>query len=484
MTEPGVQDDEAPIENAEFTINAWHGGAGAVSGTFADNLIGYVARPVALPVQLQYAVGRDLSKWDGKNGGGWTLVLPHDPKKSLAEQARPLDAPESIQRLWEHRGSPPVLRYVLKGPNRVPSLRRYERREDGTVVVGDHDVAQGIGEVGLRRVPFYLLLVGKPSVLPWSLQFELNGNRAVGRIDLEENDGLAHYVDCLINGWDDDGAKASSAVLWSVDHDGGEDDITSIMRQFIGNVFDASLAEEEMVKQRAFLAGRDATVAGLGAKLRALRPGLIITTSHGVIPAAGSLEQRRAALGLPMDQSWTPLDPKVHLKDWDPAGAVWYAHACCSAGSEGAERYDGLIVPTSPAGIALRDAAQAGDAVAPLPRWLIGRSHPVRGFIGHVGPTFSWTLRRPKTGECLTSPILDAFFTSFYQETRFPLGHVILPLFERTRTLLIQARNLTATHRASTPTATCTPILDRILPAEDLQGTVLIGDPTALIPPY
>ena len=177
------------------------------------------------------------------------------------------------------------------------------------------------------------------------------------------------------------------------------------------------------------------------------------------------------------------LDPDSLLKGWQPAGAVWYAHACCSAGSDTASRYEGLVAPESDAAEALRDAGELGETVAPLPRLLLGASRPLRAFIGHVGPTFSWTLREPTTRESLTSPTLHALYTRFYQKERFPVGHMIRPIFEPLGTLFSEAVRRTDEHRES-PTATCTPIVDRRLMAEDLQSTVLIGDPTALIPSY
>lgn len=483
--------DEARAEDAEFTINAWRGGDAPVTGRFAEHLLPYVARPMLpAPVRMM-ATEPNLQRWDGPDGAGWTLVLPHDPSKKPEEQATPDDAPPSIQWLWRSRGCPPILRYIASGPGKPNAYLRRYRRDGDKVVCNDYSLAKGTSAPELAQVPFYLLLAGSPRDLPWSLQYTLNGNRAVGRLDLDEGEGLRNYVERLINGWEDDGARATAALIWSVDHKKGGKDITEIMRTFIGDRLDRSLAEESRERQRnskspitrQYLGGSDATVGGLGEGLGRLRPGLIVTTSHGAILGSSNKESRRAALGLPVDQTWTVLDPDALGKCWQPAGAVWYAHACCSAGSDDASRYKGLIKPESDAAQALRDAGELGETVAPLPRLLLGASRPLRAFIGHVGPTFSWTLRECRTRESLTEPIIHALYTRFYQEQRFAVGHMIRPIFQPLVTLFQEAAREHDAHLYD-PNASCTPIVDRRLMAEDLQSTVLIGDPTVLIPPY
>ena len=46
-----------------------------------------------------------------------------------------------------------------------------------------------------------------------------------------------------------------------------------------------------------------------------------------------------------------------------------------------------------------------GAFTTPLPRALLGATRPLRAFVGHVEPTFDWTLRQRQTGEHLTFPL-------------------------------------------------------------------------------
>lgn len=471
------------VENAEFTINAWRGGDAPASGRFAAKLHAFAKAPPGLrPVQLMLAAPLPvLRRWDGTNGGRWTIVLKHHPEKPDADQATPDDAPPSIQRLWKHRGSPPILRYLPPAAGTSGFLLRYERVGD-TVVTAPYSLAQGTTAECLARVPYYLLLVGPPSDLPWSLQYDLNGVRAVGRLDITEEEGLKNYVDRLIDGWDDESATASHTLVWAVNHRSGARDVTQVLHDFVASRFQQHFETDEDVTLHPFLAGSEATGPALCKQLAAVRPGLIVTTSHGAVPGSADRAARRAALGLPVDQGWSVLDADGLLKSWQPDGAVWYCHACCSAGTDDARRFDGLVAPNTEAAEVLRDAGELGETVAPLPRLLLGADRPLRAFVGHVGPTFSWTLREPATRERLTEPILDAFYHHFYQPEVYPVGFALRQVYGPLATLHGEYETARAYHKTH-PKLSRTAVVDRKLSAEDVRSVVLLGDPTVLRPP-
>lgn len=471
------------VENAEFTINAWRGGDSPASGRFAEKLHAFAKVPPGLrPIQLMLADPLPvLTRWDGPNGGRWTIILKHHQQKPNADQATPEDAPPSIQRLWKHRGSPPILRYIPPTDGNAGYLLRYER-VSGEVVTEPYSLAQGTTTECLARVPYYLLLVGPPSELPWSLQYDLNGVRAVGRLDLTEEEGLKNYVDCLIDGWGDESTTASRTLVWAVNHHRGAKDVTQVIHDFVAARLHRHFEKDKDVTHHPFLAGSEATGPALCQHLATVRPGLIVTTSHGAVLGSADRAARQAALGLPVDQGWSVLGADRLLKSWQPDGAVWYCHACCSAGTDDACRFDGLVAPNSEAAEVLRDAGELGETVAPLPRLLLGADRPLRAFVGHVGPTFSWTLREPVTRERLTEPILDAFYHHFYQAEPFPVGFALRPVFAPLGTLHGEYDSARAYHKAH-PRTSRTPVVDRKLSAEDIRSVVLLGDPTVLRPP-
>src|SRR5207302_1988162 len=126
---------------------------------------------------------------------------------------------------------------------------------------------------------------------------------------------------------------------------------------------------------------------------------LIVTTSHGQTGPLADAVAMKSKLGLPVDQDFQPLDPDQLLATWEPDGAIWYAHACCSAGSNAISLYGCqdtginnipicLVEAGSPVDRVLKGVAGLGSLVAPLPRALLGAKKPLRAFIGHVEPTF------------------------------------------------------------------------------------------------
>jgi len=99
-----------------------------------------------------------------------------------------------------------------------------------------------------------------------------------------------------------------------------------------------------------------------------------------------------ATLGQPVDRAHLP----VGLDDLDaavPAGAIWHAQACCSAGLEGLSKHLDLLGAATSAAAVVAEVAVLGSTVAPTAMRLLGRKNPVRAVVGHVEPTFDWTLR-------------------------------------------------------------------------------------------
>ena len=70
-----------------------------------------------------------------------------------------------------------------------------------------------------------------------------------------------------------------------------------------------------------------------------------------------------------------------------------------SAGSDAPSCYAELLDPAGCYGDACRRREGEWKASRPLPRKLLGAEKPLRAFLGHVEPTFDWTLRDPETGQ-------------------------------------------------------------------------------------
>src|SRR6185295_13974597 len=85
----------------------------------------------------------------------------------------------------------------------------------------------------------------------------------------------------------------------------------------------------------------------------------------------------------------------------------------------------------------LQAVAGLGSRVAPLPRKLLGAEKPLRAFVGHVEPTFDWTLRA-ETGQVLTSTIQKALYERMYRARPEPVAMAFESVYRHVGELLAQ----------------------------------------------
>jgi hypothetical protein len=237
------------------------------------------------------------------------------------------------------------------------------------------------------------------------------------------------------------------------------------------------------LSRRVGLFGADATAARLLQTLGAVHPALVVTTSHGMTGPLDKPELMAAQLGVPVDVERKPLDIDALLKAWSPNGAIWYAHACCSAGSDAPSSFADLLDAGSDVTKVLRGVADGcGARVAPLAQRLLGAPQPLRAFVGHVEPTFDWTLRDPETGQPLTYTLQTALYDKLYApgDPR-PIGWVLAQVFADASAMLgLWARALAAFNKHAPHSREWA--LYRQLTALDRQHTVILGDPTVALP--
>jgi hypothetical protein len=453
----------------ELTANAWTG-AEAASGALDDEARFWAASDhFAGHPEHDLAPARrpNLQDWADPRIG-WGLVLPDDPALSNADRERADDAPPAAGRLAQARsptGVPVVLRY---NPGDETSLYRYQNGYKYPLPI------TGEGTRGTVRagLPYYLLLLGAPDRLPWMLQFRLNLTCCTGRLDLDD-DGLGNYVEAALSSWSGSGARAASPLLWTVQHEPG--DITWLMRQSVGErVFQKWHDDPQIADAARALRDDDATCARLRSALGEVCPAVVVTTSHGMTGPLYDVAQMRSTLGRLVDVGEELLDPAALLDGWNPDGVVWYALACCSAGGSGQNQFNGLLAPQSRAATVVEAVASLGPTTAELPRSLLGAPRPARAFIGHVEPTFDWTLRRADTGLVTTNTLVEAFYDELFQVPPPPVGFALRNYFGQASALrALWAGGVQDARRESARSASLLAALAGI----DRQCTVLLGDP-------
>ncbi len=121
----------------------------------------------------------------------------------------------------------------------------------------------------------------------------------------------------------------------------------------------------------------------------------------------------------------------------------------------------------------------AGERIAPLPQALLGAAKPARAFVGHVEPTFDWTIRDQMAGHPLTGSTMTALYELLYQPR--PLGHAFGPWFEDVGVLFGQRDLAREKYNEGTGTLAVAGLTQ--LAALDRRSMVIIGDPTVALPP-
>lgn len=268
------------------------------------------------------------------------------------------------------------------------------RRETKQEFLERHGVGPGVAVP--ERVPYYVLLVGDPSELPYRFQYQLGVQYAVGRICFDTPEDYGAYAESVVAAESTEKADTSAAaVLFGPRND---DDVAT------------ALSAEQLVAPMADeLNGGDITsIIGLDAtKARLLElvfgddaPDLLFTASHGVGYPIGNPHQRDAQ-GALICQDWLgpeaweqPLGSEHYLSggDVDEGGeigpSIVFSFACYSAGTPLYDDFPHLAGADD-------EAVTEAPFVARLPQRLL--AHPAGGalaFVGHVerawGSSFMW----------------------------------------------------------------------------------------------
>jgi hypothetical protein len=413
---------------------------------------------------------------------GWGLILPERPGLSPAQLAGAGDAPEPLQALLAARPASKVLRYRPGNTYSDWVLNDYAGNSSPPIATAPEGIGPGC-------IPGYLLIAASPAEVPWLVQYELNPVRRVGRLDLPP-DGLANYVTALMSGWNGCETNYDSPVVWAVDFGGG--DITSLMRDSVAAPLAAKYAADTDMTATTFIDGRSAatsgaaTAASLVSALANHRPSVVVTSSHGQTGPLDEPDEMRARLGALVDADHATLEAAQLLAAWEPAGAVWFAQACCSAGAESPSLYTGLFETTSAVGRVLDAVASLGACTAPLPTALLGAPKPLRAFIGHVEPTFDWTLVFPPTKQQITSSTVNLMYDRVCSGRPVGLALNEAGVYAPVAALLLGHDKAVSQYAGAGQPALRRTALDLALyskvTAYDRSSLVLLGDPTVAIP--
>jgi hypothetical protein len=112
--------------------------------------------------------------------------------------------------------------------------------------------------------------------------------------------------------------------------------------------------------------------------------------------------------------------------------------------------------------------------MAPFPQALLSAEKPAKAFVGHVEPTFDWSMRQNSTGQFLTNPLLDTFYQRLFSGE--PIG-MALDSCRRMASGLLNASYGTSIIEVGEGKSRSGEILALQLMANDWRSFVLLGDP-------
>jgi hypothetical protein len=364
------------------------------------------------------------------------------------------------------------------------------------------------GMVSPTRVPYYLLLAGPPTDIPFEFQYLLDIEYAVGRLAFDRPEQYRQYADSVVayetaaavpNGRDvvywgtrhtlDFATELSADQLLTPLAVGLPDDpdhgpAIAGLQGFRSTCFrgSAGAAPTEILRGPATKAN---LMEALHAPVGTAPPALLFTASHGIGWPRDDPYQATAQ-GALLCQDWSSFDgvqPGHYLAaaDVDDAarvhGLVAFVFACFGAGTP--EFDDFLFGPNQPPPGSAERRLAARPFVAPLPQRLL--AHPQGGalaVIGHVDRAWAYSIRPldehfvPLPG---VGPQLGPFRTCVGKILAGePVGHTTRDISKR---FALHATILSGLQAGGGAKPTDAQLVGAWIERNDAQNYVVLGDP-------
>ncbi len=412
-------------------------------------------------------------KFDQLEEAGWGIIFHEDATQDVRAALSPLVTVRRSQ-----------------AKNRFKELD-YKKGEQTKEWYQRHGISAGT--MAIETVPYYLLLVGGPNLIPFEFQYLLGIEYAVGRLAFDTAPEYERYARSIAAY---EAAKsvpnAKEIVYWGTHHLG--DPATELSSsQLISPLANGIAGAVGALKQpigaqvqygQKLLAGEDATKATLLESLHADKPpALLFTASHGIAIPSGRPNQRTNQ-GALLCQDWPSFGsvrPEHMLAAADVAddanvsGLVALLFACFGNGTPDADQF-------------LMDLSQAGKApplapepfIAALPRRFL--SHPngsALAVIGHIDRAWGYSIQAPNTPGPQIGPFRNSLGLIL---TGCPVGHTLTQQFGA-KFAALSAALLSLISPTAPPQMRPSDrdLVTYWLQRNDAQNYVLLGDPAARI---
>jgi hypothetical protein len=348
-----------------------------------------------------------------------------------------------------------------------------------------HEV--GPGNIDPRKVPYYVLLVGHPSRIPFSFQYLLDIEYAVGRLDFDTADDYGRYADALI-GYERAAAAPhqQAAAFFGTRHpfDGAtqlsSDQLVQPLADSFapGGQFASTIPGYQIHTTLGAPATKESLTELLAGAGPAGRPALLFSATHGMGGWPAGHPDQTARHGALLCQDWPGFgqhNPAQYFaaadvtEDAHVHGMVAFFFACYGAGTPQLDPFDSM--PEAPAATIANE-----PFVAALPKKLL--SHPEGGalaVIGHIERAFGYSFIFGEEAQLL--PFQNAVGRVL---TGRPIGYAMKDLNEKHAALSANLSDILQQIRKGRVVPA--PQLARLwVERNDAQNYVLLGDPAATL---
>lgn len=441
---------------------------------YLGGMSGETSRPLFNPVPLQTVA--QLAREDawGDRGPlpdldpldlaecGWGVVFPRRTDRAVVEALRPL-----LDLRKEQAG------------------KRYLELVDGDGCEPRQDYLRflqrcgvGPGPADPDRLPYYLLLVGRPDEISFDFQADLDLTYAVGRLDLETPEDYARYAATVVAAERRELALPRSVGIFAPLHAGdaasamGVEHLAAPLARELRNRH-GDWRIDEILAEEATRARFLALLGSAGA------PALIFTAGHGM-GFGGEDRRQRGLQGAILCADWKgrgDIARKHYLaaEDLDGtavlAGRMAFHFACYGAGTPARDPYPSLRADG-------RARITSEPFVSALPKRLL--SHPngsALAVIGHIERAWSFSFSWPGAGaqtQCFRS-----ILTLLMRGGR--VGHALDAFGQRSADLantLLEARRQRREREMLAPET----VSGLWTARNDARNWILLGDPAVRLP--
>jgi hypothetical protein len=341
------------------------------------------------PQKSGHYVAKEGTDYKNLASAGWGVIFPYNVDPNIIKALRPLLDWRKAQAgdLYREYTGPEGYRYK---PGEM-----YESKDEWLTRHG-----AGPGPVDPQKVPYYLLIVGDPEIIPYRFQTQLDVQHAVGRIYFDTLEEYWNYANSVVSAEKKKLTLPKTAAFFGPANP--DDPATQLSSEQLLKPLAATLSQEQKDWQFDLTLQNTATKASLAKHLGGDQtPALLFTASHGMgFPNGHPLQLSDQGALLCQDwpglKEWRkPIPKDFYLaaddlpNDLNLFGLVAFFFACYGAGTPQMDDF-------------AKQAFKARQAIAPksflarLPQRML--SHPKGGalaVIGHVerawGYSFSWS---------------------------------------------------------------------------------------------